>query len=66
MDKVSVYDFLSAIGMLDAEAVKKLLRKAKRQHIPLSDRIYPKLGSILNALYDHTIPYMWNLKSTTM
>ena len=53
MDKVCVYDFLSSIGQYNVEAIKKLLRKVKRQHIPLSDRIYPKLGSILNALYDH-------------
>lgn len=52
MHKVDVYDFLNSIRQRDAEAIKKLLRKAKRQHIPLSDHIYPKLGSILAALYD--------------
>ena len=52
MNSLSVYDFLHEIRHRDVDAVKKLLRQAKRQHIPLSEHIYPELGLILNALYD--------------
>ena len=52
MSSLSAYDFLHAIRCRDVAAVKKLIRQAKRQHIPFSEHIYPELGLILKALYD--------------
>ena len=53
MSRVSRYDLLQAVSWHDAEEVRSLLRKAKRQHIPLSDRIYPTLPEVIRSLYNH-------------
>ena len=53
MSCITRYDLLKAVSRHDAEELRGLLRKAKRQHIPLSERIYPTLPEIIRSLYSH-------------
>lgn len=51
MSRITCYDLLQAVVRHDTDEVRSLLRTAKRQHIPLSDHIYPNLPQIVHALY---------------
>lgn len=53
MSQISRYDLLQAVLYHDADELRSLLRKAKLQHIPLSDCIYPTLSEIIRCLYRH-------------
>lgn len=53
MNNISVYDFLKNIRAWNVAEIKKLVAEIQAQKAKYSNRVFPSLNSIIEALYAH-------------